>query len=67
MSIIRRGLHYLQPYTRLAVGALVSTLIVTATNLVAPQLFQQLIDNGLTNRNITVIIYVTVALIDIAL
>lgn len=47
MNVILRGLTYLQPYLRLAIGALLSMLIVTAANLYAPQLVRQLIDNGI--------------------
>ncbi|MEM7129757.1 MAG: ABC transporter ATP-binding protein [Chloroflexota bacterium] len=47
MNVTLRGLTYLRPYLRLALGAFVSMLVVTAANLYAPQLVRQLIDNGI--------------------
>lgn len=67
MDIIRRGLVYLRPYWRLAVGAFASMLIVTATNLYVPQVIQQLIDDGIEAENWDGIIWATVILLVLAL
>ncbi len=67
MQLIRRGLQQLVVYKWLAIGALISMLIVTATNLITPQLFQNLIDDGLNARNSDVIVSITVILVIIAI
>jgi len=67
MQFIRRGLQQLSVYRWLAIGALLSMLIVTATNLVTPQLFQSLIDDGLNARNSDAIVTITVILVIIAI
>lgn len=67
MNFARLGWATIKPYRLLAIGAILSTLIVTATNLVTPRLFQFLIDDGIEARNADVLIAVTVGLIVIAL
>ena len=47
MKPIRRGLTYLRPHLRLAIGAFLSMLIVTGLSLVTPQLIRSLIDDGI--------------------
>ncbi|MEM7738433.1 MAG: ABC transporter ATP-binding protein [Deinococcota bacterium] len=66
MNVILRGLGYLSPYRWLAIGAFVSMVLVTATNLAVPQLFQQLIDNGIEGQNWNAIATVTIFLLIIA-
>ena len=60
MNVIIRGLGYLKIYRLLAIGAFTSMLLVTATNLVTPQLFQLLIDDGIEGQSWNAIIYATV-------
>ena len=67
MDVIKQGLHYLRPYLRFAVGAFISTLIVTATNLYVPQLIQQLIDNGIELRDWNGILWATGGLLLMAI
>ena len=66
MNVIFRGLGYLNPYRWLAIGAFVSMILVTATNLITPQLFQQLIDEGIEGQNWQTVINVTLILLLIA-
>ncbi len=67
MPVIRRGLVYLKPYLWLAMGALISILIVTAANLYLPQLIQQLIDDGIEAKSWPGIIAATGGLLVIAI
>lgn len=67
MNVIMRGLGYLKKYQWLAAGAFISMLLVTATNLVTPQLFQLLIDDGIEGKNWNAVIYATVFLLVIAI
>lgn len=67
MQLFGRGLTYLRPYWRLAVGAFLSMLLVTATNLYTPQLIQQLIDNGIEPQNLNAILLATGGLLIVAL
>jgi ATP-binding cassette subfamily B protein len=56
MRALRRAVRYLGPYWLTAVGAVVSLILVTAVNLVIPQLIRQLIDNGITAGRMPVIL-----------
>ena len=67
MSDLGRALRYLRPYWRPALGAFISLLLVTVSNLVNPQLLRQVIDQGITPRNLSAIIYVSLGLLAIAL
>jgi ATP-binding cassette, subfamily B, multidrug efflux pump len=66
MSSIRRALAYLWPYSLIAVGALLSLLLVTAANLYAPQLVRLLIDDGITARSWNGVVIATVGLVIVA-
>ncbi len=57
MKTFFRSLHYIQRYWLLAVGALLSLVLVTGSNLYAPQLIRQLIDQGIQQRSWNVIVY----------
>ncbi|MEM7333810.1 MAG: ABC transporter ATP-binding protein [Chloroflexota bacterium] len=67
MQVIQRGLTYMRPYLGLAIGAFVSMLIVTATNLYTPQLIQQLIDDGIEAQDWNGIIAATIGLLVVAI
>ena len=67
MEVIRRGFTYLRPYWHLALGAFVSMLIVTATNLYSPELIQQLIDDGIEPSDWNRVLLVTAGLLAVAL
>jgi len=55
MQGILRTLRYLRNYWTASLGALLSLLLVNAANLYSPQLFRQLIDNGISVKNMNVI------------
>jgi ATP-binding cassette, subfamily B, multidrug efflux pump len=67
MRTFFRSLRYMRPYVLLAMGALLSLLLVTAANLYAPQLIQQLIDGGIEGGNWNVILFTTLSLLGVAL
>ncbi|MFT5195299.1 MAG: ATP-binding cassette subfamily B multidrug efflux pump, partial [Candidatus Promineifilaceae bacterium] len=67
MDVIKRGISYLKPYSLLAIGAFISVLIVTATNLYVPQLIQQLIDDGIEGQNWNGILWAAGGLLIMAL
>ncbi|MHB1416811.1 MAG: ABC transporter ATP-binding protein [Chloroflexota bacterium] len=67
MKPLIRALGFLKPYWATALAALVSMLLVSAANLVSPQLIRQAIDNGITPGNFTVIMYATAGLLLVAL
>ena len=62
MKAIRRLLRYLGPYRFYAIGATLSLFLVTATNLVTPQLLRWVIDTGITGKQVNVIIWGTAIL-----
>jgi len=68
VKAIRRLLRYLGPYRFYASGAILSLFLVTATNLATPQLLRWVIDTGITEKQLNVIIWGTalLALISIA-
>lgn len=66
MKDLGRALRYLQPYWRWAVGALISLLLVTAANLVSPQILRVVVDQGISARNLEVILYASLALVLVA-
>lgn len=66
MTNLPRTLAYLQTYWRSALGAFVSLLLVTAANLTSPQILAVTIDQGISARNLTVVIYTSLALLGVA-
>ncbi len=52
MSDLWRALGYLRKYWRTSLGAFISLLIVTATNLISPQILRIVIDMGISARNL---------------
>jgi ATP-binding cassette subfamily B protein len=56
MRALRRALAYLRSYRRAAAGAFVALLMVTAANLVAPQLIRLAIDRGLAGRRWSIVL-----------
>src|ERR671936_1616444 len=67
MRALRRALAYLRYYRRAATGAFVALLVVTAANLVAPQLIRLAIDRGLAGRRWSVVLVAVGGLIAVAL
>ncbi len=61
-----RALAFLRSYRAETVGALVSLLLVSATNLAAPQMVRLAIDRGLTPRRWSMVLVAVVGLVAIA-
>ena len=67
MRDLGRALRYLLKYWQTALGAFISILIVTATNLYSPQLLQRVIDQGITPRNLNVVLITSLLLLGVAI
>src|ERR687883_719207 len=67
MRALRRALAYLRSYRRAAAGAFLALLVVTAANLVAPQLIRLAIDRGLTGRRWSMVLVAVGGLVAVAL
>lgn len=66
MKALGRALTYMRSYWPLAVAAFLSLILVTAGNLLAPQLIRWLIDNGIKGKNEWLVLQLAGALIGIA-
>jgi len=66
MKSLRRALVYLRPYWLTAVGALLSLLLVTAANLLSPQILRFVIDQGISAGDLQALIWSTAALLGAA-
>ncbi|MDY6875992.1 MAG: ABC transporter ATP-binding protein [Chloroflexota bacterium] len=67
MKSLLRALQFLKPYWLLAVGTLVALLIVTASGLLIPRLTQMIIDQGIAQRNINLVLWLALAMVGCAL
>jgi ATP-binding cassette subfamily B protein len=67
MKGIRRVFRYVAAYWLTALGAFVSLMLVNGTNLYAPQLLRQLIDQGITPGDMQVIWTTAALLVGVAL
>ena len=67
MRSFNRSLHYIRAYLPIALGALISLLLVTAVNLYSPQLVRLLIDDGIAVGSWNGIMMASVGLLLIAL
>ncbi len=67
MKPLRRALGYLRPYWLITLGAYVSLILVTASNLLTPRLIQRIIDEGIAAQNVQVIVMMTAAILALAL
>jgi ATP-binding cassette subfamily B protein len=66
MKSLRRSLIYLRPYWLVTLGAFVSLLLVTAANLLSPQILRLVIDSGIRAGDQGTLIWATGALIGVA-
>lgn len=66
MNGLGRALGYLRPYRAAALGALVSLLLVSAANLITPQILRVVVDRGISARNLETITYAALALLAVA-
>jgi ATP-binding cassette subfamily B protein len=55
MSSLKRSFHYLKPYTKEAMGAVVLLALVVAANLSIPRLVQVIIDEGVATQDLEII------------
>ena len=67
MSDLWRALRYLWKYWHTTLGAFLSLLIVTATNLYSPQLLRIVVDQGITPGNLSVILVASPGLLGVAI
>jgi ATP-binding cassette, subfamily B, multidrug efflux pump len=66
MSPLRRAMGYLRPYWAITLGAFVSLALVTAANLLAPQVLRIIIDQGITAGNTAALTWAALALVGVA-
>ncbi len=66
MKGLGRALGYLRSYAYTALGALVSLLLVSAANLITPQILRTVVDHGIIAQNLRVIAYAALALLAVA-
>ena len=67
MNDLWRALRYLWKYWGTTLGAFLSLLIVTATNLFSPQLLRLVIDQGISAQNLSVILLTSLGLLGVAI
>ncbi len=67
MHALGRAISYLRPYWLVAVGAVASLILVTAANLVIPQIIRWVIDYGITPGYMPVIAASALGLIGVAI
>ena len=56
MGDLWRAFGYLGKYWRITLGAFICLLIVTATNLINPQLLRIVVDQGISTGNLGTIV-----------
>jgi len=66
MLFLRRAISYLRPYWLTALGAIGSLLLVTAANLLIPQVIRWVIDSGITPGDMQVILWGALGLVGVA-
>src|SRR5260370_41506074 len=67
MNDLWRALRYLRQYWGTTLGAFLSLLIVTATNLFSPQLLRLAVDQGISAQNLSVILLTSLVLLGVAI
>src|SRR5260370_32425460 len=67
MNDLWRALRYLWKYWGTTLGAFLSLLIVTATNLFSPQLLRLVIDQGISSQNLRVLLFTSLGLLGLAI
>ncbi len=67
MKSLRRTVSYLGAYRQIAIGAVLSLFMVTAANLITPQLLRWVIDEGIDARSSNVIVWGMIALALVAI
>ena len=67
MNNLFRLRFLVRPYLRYFLGAMITLLLVTALQLVVPQVIQQVIDVGLARREISFLIYAALVILGIGI
>lgn len=67
MKALLRTFRYLKPYVGLAFLALMALLLATGGDLLVPAISQRIIDQGIANKNLTLVIELALAIVAIAL
>ncbi len=67
MSELKRSFGYLRPYTKEAAGAIILLGLVVAANLAIPRLVQVIVDDGIVNRDMDVILRTSLLMIGASL
>ena len=66
MGDLWRAFGYLGKYWRITLGAFVCLLIVTATNLINPQLLRIVVDQGISAGNLSTIVKTSLIILGLA-
>ena len=66
MQHILKLLHFVKPYRRRSLVALVFLLLVIAIDLTLPRLIQRMIDQGINGKNMSVVLTTTVIMLTIS-
>ena len=66
LQILSRCYLYLKPYSRIVAGAYLSIILINILNLLIPQLIGRLIDDGISQGNLTVVGWAIVGIIVLA-
>ena len=66
MGILWRALSFLRPYWATAAGAVLSLLMVTAANLVLPQIIRRIIDDGIQGGHLSIVLWGALVLVGLA-
>ena len=67
MRSLWRSMRLLKPYWHMAAGGLISLLIATGAMLVVPRLSQTIIDQGITQGNARLILWLSLAMVGLAM
>ncbi len=66
-ALIKRVWGYAKPYQLKTIGLLITIFAITSLSLIPPLLYRDLIDNALLNKDVTRLIWLTLAMIGIPL
>jgi ATP-binding cassette subfamily B multidrug efflux pump len=58
-----RAFQFLKPYTLLVVGAFACLLLTNASSLILPQFTRLIVDTGIANRDMSIVIFMALAIV----
>jgi ATP-binding cassette subfamily B protein len=67
MRALQRALGFLRPYWPITTGAFAGLVVMTATNLLVPQIIRIILDQGISARDLPTLIWWSFALVGVAL